>query len=314
MLIFFCMVVDMACFHPISGWRSSRDVPFRFDSPPVFTGEREWLNSQIEVQKFPCGLCIGCRIDRSKDWSVRCVLEASQHKENCFITLTYDQEHLPAGGSLNFRDLTLFMKRLRKKFSDCKIRYYGVGEYGAKLQRPHFHIILFGFDFPDKRLWSKSLGNYLYRSASLESLWTYGYSTIGSVSLQSCAYVARYIQKKFLGCNKEEVLNHYGDKVPEDSRMSRRPGIASEWFEQYSTDIYPKDFLVVNGKKFKPSKYFDKLYKVNDPEGFYEIKQKRYERLMEHVEENTNERLAVREQCLNARIKKLCRKFEEEGK
>lgn len=300
----------MACYHPVTAWRSTSDEKFRFSDPPVFTGANEWLNSQIEKVTFPCGGCVGCRIDRAKEWSVRCVLEASMYENNCFLTLTYDDDHLPPGGSLNYRDLTLFLKRLRKKFNDQKIRYYAVGEYGEKLQRPHFHIIVFGFDFPDKRLFSRQRGNLLYRSASLESLWCNGYSTIGAVSLQSCAYVARYIQKKFLGSSAAKI-DHYGDKLPESARMSRRPGIASGWFEKFATDVYPKDFIVVDGRRYKPSKYFDKLYKQDNPAEFMDIKVKRFERFMNDLENNTAERLEVREKVFMSRIKKLRRGLEE---
>lgn len=301
----------MSCYHPVSAWRYTRDEKFRFTDPPVFEGKKEWLNTQIEKVVFPCGKCIGCRIDKSKDWAVRCVLEASLYEENCFVTLTYNNDSLPSGGSLDFRDLQLFMKRLRKKFSGRKIRYYAVGEYGKKLERPHFHIILFGFDFADKWLFFRSRGQNVFRSSNLESLWPHGFSTVGAVSLQSCAYVARYVQKKFYGSDTEK-LEYYGDKVQEQARMSLKPGIASDWFTMYSSDVYPKDFIVIDGKKYKPSKYFDKLFKRDNPDVFMDIKEKRFERFMANVEESTPERLAVREECFKARIKKLHRGYEEE--
>ena len=144
---------------------------------------------------------------------------------NCFVTLTYNDEHLPANGSLNKRDITLFLKRLRKRYGKG-IRYYQCGEYGELLSRPHHHAILFNHDFEDKQLWSVRGGVRLYRSASLEQLWPYGYSTIGDVTFESAAYVARYVVKKITG---EREGEHYRGKMPEFATMSRRPGIGRGW-------------------------------------------------------------------------------------
>lgn len=308
--IFFSMGVDMTCFHPLSAYKDGTGK-IRFGDPTVYTGEfADFKNSQIERFTVPCGRCVGCRIDRSKEWALRCVLEAKCHESNCFLTLTYDDEHLPIGGSLNFVDLTKFLKRFRKKFSCERIRYYACGEYGAKLQRPHFHIIVFGFDFDDKWLWSVSRGTNLYRSSSLESLWPYGYSTVGAVSFESCAYVARYVQKKLYGGSKEDVLAHYQGKLPEAARMSRRPGIANEFFRQYHDDIYPKDFITLKGRKYKPGKYFDMLYKKEHPEEMLQIKVRRLEKALEKVDDFIPSRLEAREMVQDLRVQKLVRGFE----
>ena len=117
------------------------------------------------------------------------------YDDNCFITLTYSNQHIPADGSLDVRVFQKFMKRLRKRFGDG-IRFYHCGEYGSLLGRPHYHACLFNFDFPDKYLWKENNGQKLYRSPSLEELWPYGYSSIGTVTFESAAYVARYILKR----------------------------------------------------------------------------------------------------------------------
>ena len=109
----------------------------------------------VEVIKLPCGQCIGCRIDRTKQWAIRCIHESKLHNKNCFITLTFNDEHLDSAGSLQKRDFQLFMKRLRKRFPNDNIRYYHCGEYGEQLNRPHHHACLFNFDFPDKKLLTK---------------------------------------------------------------------------------------------------------------------------------------------------------------
>jgi hypothetical protein len=99
--------------------------------------------------ELPCGQCIGCRLERSRQWAMRCLHESSLYDRNAFVTLTYDDEHLPPGGSLNYPDFQRFMKRLRKN-SKSPIRFYMGGEYGESTLRPHFHVCLFGYDFPDK--------------------------------------------------------------------------------------------------------------------------------------------------------------------
>ena len=125
------------------------------------------------------------------------------HEENCFLTLTYDEAHLPVGGSLDRRAFPLFMKRLRKRLKGERVRYFHAGEYGADLGRPHYHSCLFGFDFSDKVYWTSRGGFPVWRSSTLEALWPFGFSEIGSVTFESAAYVARYITKKMLGAGAE---------------------------------------------------------------------------------------------------------------
>lgn len=300
----------MSCFHPLSVWRVPKEKGG--------SGRLHWVSClddsiggpNAEFFKIPCGKCIGCCIDRSKEWALRCVLEAKSHPDNCFLTLTYDDEHLPFGGSLDFDHLTKFLKRFRKHFDTERIRYYAVGEYGAKLARPHFHLIVFGFDFPDKWLWSFDRGQSLYRSPSLERLWPFGYSTCGAVTFESCAYVARYVQKKLYGASRDEVDAHYQGRVPEAARMSRRPGIAHDFFLQYSGDIYPKDFITYKGKKYKPGRYFDMLYKKAHPEEALQVKLKRLEVALEKVDDCDPNRLIAREVVQQERCSKLIRGFE----
>ena len=180
----------MTCFHPIQAYKSTELTK---------KGKRKIVFKKAEGVPFleltlPCGQCVGCRLERSRQWAIRCVHEASMHKKNCFITLTFDNQHLPKDGSLDVRDFQLFMKRVRKRFG-TNIRFYHCGEYGEKLGRPHYHACLFNFDFEDKILWKEINGQKLYISQSLSELWPFGFSTIGEVTYQSAAYVARYIMK-----------------------------------------------------------------------------------------------------------------------
>ena len=131
----------MPCFHPLRAFKTSA-------GEVVFT---EHARYDIVTQlSLPCGQCSGCRLERSRQWAMRCVHEAAAYDCNAFITLTYDEENLPADGSLNYDHFQLFMKRLRKAIEPNKVRFYMCGEYGEENGRPHFHACLFGYDFPDK--------------------------------------------------------------------------------------------------------------------------------------------------------------------
>ena len=260
----------MPCFHPIV---AKRVYDARTDSYKIIFGQ-----TQVEGQVLylPCGQCIGCRIARSREWAARCVHEASLYKENCFITLTYDPEHLPKDGSLHVEHFQNFMKRLRKRFQGKKIRFLHCGEYGSQGKRPHFHALLFGFDFPDKKLFKIVKGNKIYRSAILESLWTDGFSTIGAVTFESCAYVARYVTKKVTGPAADE---HYQGRKPEYITMSRRPGVASGWFEKYYSDVFPQDFVVLkDGRKVATPRYYMKQLEKYYPELYDKVSEVRLEK------------------------------------
>lgn len=232
-------------------------------------GERKfYFDVSGEFILLPCGQCTSCRLNKSRDWATRCVLEAKMHKENCFITLTYNDEYLPSDLSLRKKDFTDFIKRLRKN-TDCKIRYFAAGEYGELHQRPHYHACLFGWRPDDLKLYTIRNGISLYQSESLLKAWQYkGFVTVGDVTFESAAYVARYVMKKVYGPSADE---HYDGRQPEYTVMSRRPGIAATFFEKYSTDIYGKDFIVIrDGIKCKPPKYFDRIFDDYYGDGMFE--------------------------------------------
>ena len=240
------------------------------------------------------------------------------HEDNCFITLTFNNESLFARenpGSVDVRDFQLFMKRLRKVRNE-KIRYFHCGEYGEKFSRPHYHAILFNCDFPDKILHSVINDNRLYTSAELDNLWGFGFASIGECTFESAAYVARYCMKKINGDLADdhyqwvdEETGELRPKNPEYSTMSRRPGIGKKWFDKYWTDIYPKDYITVNGVKCRPGKYYDGQLEITRPYEHEIIKQNR-EEVIRTSEKEDFERLLVKEQCHKARITKLYRKLD----
>jgi len=266
--------------------------------------------------EIPCGQCIGCRLERSRQWAIRCAHEAQLHDENSFITLTYSDGHLPDHRGLVLADFQKFLKRLRKSL-DQKIRFYHCGEYGEIHGRPHYHAILFGCSFPDKKAWKTSNEETLYRSRSLEKLWPYGYSSIGNVSFRSAAYVARYILKKVTG-NDAEAHYQWVDpdtgevhqRAPEYTTMSRRPGIGTGWFKKFADDVYPSDEVIMEGKRMRPPKFYDGLYEIQSPAEHKKIKRQRKADAAKHSDDQTPERLQVRCQVQISQIKLLPRKVE----
>lgn len=262
---------------------------------------------------LPCGQCVGCRLERSRQWAVRCLHESQMHEHNCFVTLTYDDDNLPENGSLRYRDFQLFMKRLRKRFGS-DISFYAGGEYGETTWRPHFHACLFGVWFPDSIFFCKSpSGERLYRSALLEKLWPFGMSSIGAVTFQSAAYIARYCMKKVTG---DAAKDHYtrvlptGEIVelePEFARMSLNPAVGKRWFDKYLKEVYPRDFVIVNGKKVKPPKAYDEWLKRMDELAYDDVAVAREVTAVAHMQDNSYARLRVKEIVAEAKIASLKR-------
>ncbi len=296
----------MACYHPLPAYQCA-------DGSIVFQ-ERKWFDT-VKTLSLPCGQCVGCRLERSRQWAMRCMHEAQLHENNCFITLTYDDTHLPSDKSLHYDDFQKFIKRFRKSIGVAKIRYYMAGEYGENFGRPHFHACIFGYDFHDKKLWKRTpSGSYIYRSEHLETLWPFGYSSIGDVNFESAAYVARYIMKKITGKNADD---HYSEvdsitgeittRKPEFNKMSLKPGIGYEWYKRFKNDVYPHDYVVIRGKQVKPPKFYDKKYKSDYPFEYDDLLYKREISAKLKFEDNTPDRLAVKEQISKAKLQKLKR-------
>jgi len=281
---------------------------------PIEVPKRGFADLTVTVA---CGRCIGCRLDRSRDWATRCVHEASLHEDSCFATLTYDDEHLPPGGSLRPRDFQLFMKRLRKARSS-KLRFFHCGEYGETTGRPHYHALLFGVSFPDRKLCSRA-DFPLFSSQELDQLWGHGQCTLGALTAESAAYCARYVMKKVTG---DLAPGHYRvtdpatgeihDLVPEYATMSRRPGLGADFLHKYLGDVYPSDFCAtIDGGQRPVPPYYDKLLKRISPETFEAIKSKRLNRALEpkQRQNSTPDRLRVREEVKKAAISTLRRKL-----
>lgn len=296
----------MACYRPIHGFRKKDGKGFTINPAQ---------GSAAFPMSVPCGYCIGCRLERSRQWAVRCVHEAQMHENNCFITLTFSPEALKARGtqSLRKRDFQLFMKRLRRRFGKG-IRYMHCGEYGEKLGRPHYHACIFGFDFPDKVPWR---GN-LFRSVELERLWPWGYSSIGRVTFESAAYVARYVVKKRYGKDagrfyvKVDADTGLTEQVdPEYATMSRRPAIGRTWIEKYYRDVYPKGYFTVSGRPSKPPRYYDQRFELMDPATYRRIKARRKRKGVQNQLDKGRPSLHSQEVCAEASLKEKKRTYEK---
>lgn len=249
--------------------------------------------------EIPCGKCIGCRLDYSRQWAYRCMLELEYHDSAYFVTLTYNDNHIPMSAygdpssgeaidayTLDKRDFQLFMKRLRKAFPDDEIRFYACGEYGSSTFRPHYHVIIYGLHLDDVVPFGCSPAGFpYYTSAKLQRVWSIydpktkmydpiGFVSLGDVTVESCAYVARYIMKKQKG--DDAVFYDLHNVTPEFTLMSRKPGIGRQWYDDHP-NLY--DFEYINlktdngGLKFRPPRYYDKLFDVDDPDRMKQIKE-----------------------------------------
>lgn len=312
----------MSCYHPLYALpdynpRTNKPYLTKNGKPKlrIFKSDAvPWENP--ELIQIPCGKCIGCRLDYSRQWANRCMLELGYHDSAYFVTLTYNDGNLPVhyyidsstgeafpAPTLCKRDFQLFMKRLRKAFPDQHIRFYAAGEYGDENFRPHYHAIIFGLKLDDLKYYGQRNDFIYYTSVRLNKIWDYNcelshidnginkcydvikgrYSTtplltrglvvVGQVSWETCAYVARYVTKKLSGPEAKFYEEH--NIEPPFSLMSRKPGIGRQYYDEH--DCYEYDYINVatpdGGKKFKPPKYFDKLYDLDDPEGSEALRQ-----------------------------------------
>jgi len=231
------------------------------------------------------------------------------------------------------------MKRLRKEHGEG-IRFFHCGEYGDKSFRPHYHALLFNFDFGDKRLWKVSNGQNVFTSENCAKLWGQGFVTLGAVTFQSAAYVARYVMKKRTGPSSEQ---HYSwvdpqtgevhRRVPEYITMSRRPGIGTKWISKYQSDVAVEDSsrfqvlengsrvpsidyyrrqsdsVVLENRKVRTPKFYDQQIEKREPQLYKQMKRWRKLRAIRHARNNTKDRLRVRETVLLAKLKQLKREL-----
>jgi hypothetical protein len=330
----------MTCYHPIAAWQPIDPV---FKKPKgdrlVFNpDDPRYAPGSLKPIKVSCGQCVGCRLNRSGEWAARIAAEAQLYEHNSYLTLTYDDEHLPENGQLLTRDIQLFFKRLRKRYKGhqevmganpkqpFQIRYMVGAEYGDQNSRPHFHVCLLNFEFHDKKLLTKNKhGQPLYTSKRLTALWGKGHANFGELTYDSAAYVARYCMKKVTGDMAEQNYERTNLETgeiyqlkPEFNLMSRKPAIGVPWLMKYQSDVYSKpvhngyrkdsiQLDKMNGKVVRrPPRSFDRFLEKTHPDLFEEIKEYRERELIESQLANplefTPERLAVKEKLKRAQI------------
>lgn len=247
----------MVCYFPTKAYRT----PHGSDKGLTFNASQA-LNPDNPLA-LPCGRCQGCRQALSDEWALRCLHESQMHQANSFITLTYADEHLPSDYSLHIRPLQLFMKRLRKDLAG-KIKFFAAGEYGPLDRRPHYHALIFGWDFhTDWKLHKMTDQGPLYTSEQLSRLWqNQGFCTVGSLTYRSVKYCTGYIFDKEFNAEKATNLYTYthpvtGDVVRQQPEFSAKSqGLGSDWFDKYKNDCFPSDFLVVEDRQVPVPRYY----------------------------------------------------------
>lgn len=291
----------MGCYGPLTAFRpdpaKAPDGRLVFDKKMALTGV---------PMKIPCGKCPGCRLEHSRQWAIRCMHEKRLHTRSSFVTLTYDDKHLPQNYSLVKADLQNFMKRLRHEY-EGPTRFFACGEYGSNTSRPHYHLLLLNQDFADKRLVKSGSKYNLYDSSRLSKLWTFGQHSLGDVTFESAAYTARYCMKK-----RQNGKTTSDGRVPEFIVMSRRPGLGTGYFDRFRDEIISHDSIIVNGYPNALPRYYDsklgELTGFSDQIGLYTkmelIKIKRRRRLTFSArQDNTLRRLRTKELVMLAKLR-----------
>lgn len=237
---------------------SPRTVGFYADGKTICWSQKK-RSKEFATFQLPCSKCIQCRLSYARDAAVRCVHEAEMHSENCFITLTYSDEHLKSE-KLVYEDFQKFMKKLRFANPNKQIGVFVTGEYGDKRKRPHWHACLFGFRPNDAQfLRTNERGDEIFSSESLEKIWGFGLVEFGDVTIDSAGYCARYAAKKLVhGSDADSKFN------PIHKRSSKN-AIGKKWLEKYWRQTFAHGFCIIDSKsgpvKVSIPRYYEKWLK-----------------------------------------------------
>lgn len=232
----------MGCPHPVG---ITRDLDtFRADNPdrprmgdPGVFFHPKTGKFRVEMS-VPCGKCETCYSARATQWAIRCYCESLEHDKVSFLTLTYDDEHLPKDGKIHKEELQKFFKRLRKKIPH--VRYFACGEYGDLTRRPHYHAIIFGADFLGD---ATRFNADHYTSETLTEVWGLGLATTTPATFSTICYTVGYVAKKI------------GD--PDCFQlMSRRPGLGSAYIQKYEADLRASNSITIEGRDYPIPEYF----------------------------------------------------------
>lgn len=291
----------MPCYHPITAFQSGVGSKVKFRMSRATT-------RQLSI---PCGQCIGCKLEISRQWATRCMHEAQLHKYNEAVLLTYAE--MPPGSSLVHRDFQLFMKSLRTKHKG--VSYYMCGEYGGQNGRPHYHAALFNLHLSDRQYHKTNRqGTKIYTSELLQKHWPHGYATTSELTFEAAAYIARYLVQKKTGPSAKAAYTQINPSTgeitqiaPEYNKMSLRPAIGKRWLEKYYSEVYPEGQVFVRGSLHSAPRYYDKHFRLQEPEAYEQLKAQRGLKAEDKYSDNTPERLTVKEAVATARAKQLTR-------
>lgn len=267
---------------PMPGRTQAGKTPYKFLGKAISYRETNIRGLLL----LPCRQCIGCRLEKSRQWATRLLHETKFHNNACFLTLTYDDDNLPENRSLKPDDLSTFIKDLRARldyYGKEKVKYLAIGEYGDRTQRPHYHAALFGPFSGDLGHHSGTEGRIpeepsrsgdpQFSHPDLGAVWPHGLHRFSALTFESAAYVARYCLKKISGVH---APSHYGDRHPEFQRTSQ--GLGKSHASAWKADIYPADQVVLPGRgEFLPPPYYDRLLEKTDPSLYQDVKKARRE-------------------------------------
>lgn len=275
----------MPCAEPVPVWRAANGGPLSFATNAPRDG-RAYYKSTV-----PCGTCILCRGEQARQWAIRIHHESQLHTTNSFLTLTYNDENLPPHNSLQYKDVQKFWKRLRKALQH-RIRYYAVGEYGSKTLRPHYHACVFGEDFTKDAKMVQQHPHPLWDSPMLTKAWGMGGVRVGQLNHNTAQYTASYVVKKLR--SKQQYVRidvETGELIPlEQPRCYTSLAIAKDWLAKYGNQVYAHDYVVINGKRQKPPKYYDRWLGKRSKIALSMIQQQREEKYEPETEEQTRAR------------------------
>lgn len=351
----------MSCYEPRWGypyppghpkWGQYKIVPvtrenykLEVDHGKVWTFDHK-TGEVMDLVRIPCGKCIGCRLDYAREWSSRIVMESFGYPDNSlFVTLTYDDNHIPCrlsdgsgkdvrgvelghkygmiGGTLFKKDTQDWLKRLRRTVDynydhPMPIRFYLAGEYGTNTHRPHYHVCLFGLPHDLVAIGVNKLGNPLYQSELINETWAMGHTVVGKLNTSTASYTARYTLKKAQG--QDHKFNDDLGIAREFNTMSRRPGIGVEYYNVHKDQIYEHDQIILPASSkdkpnvVRPPRYFDILYGAENPRRMAEVKEQReytaeisHEALLSSIELDEISYLSIKEGAHAERLKKLIR-------
>lgn len=287
----------MACENPRTVYRASNGGPLYFNKP----------HKHAHYDKFtiPCGTCILCREEQARQAAVRIYHEEQNHKISSFVTLSYNNKHLPEHGGLRYADLVKFWKRARKTYG--KMRYYAVGEYGDESQRPHYHACIFGHAFADDRIIVETTPHLLWTSPKLEKCWGLGQVRIGALTFATAKYTASYVTKKLRSKQKYvRVDEETGELIPlEQPRAFMSRNLAKAWWEANYNYVTAHDHVIIDGRRQKPPRAYDRWLAAKSEIAREMVTKQR----TKHIEEKTSEQNRARARNAHARAKQKPKKL-----